>query len=472
VIVALCDYPLVSAPTVAALIAQHGSTPDSILLPSHQGLRGHPLLFPRTILDELDADLTLRDLVRRDPQRVLCCNVDDPGVLIDMDTPEDYHRIVELIETDETLERMESPMKLFTNCRLGGLELNNRIVMAPMTRSRATGNLPNGLMAEYYSQRAAAGLIITEGTSPSPNGLGYARIPGIYSAEQTAAWKQVTDAVHARGGKIFIQLMHAGRVGSVLNLPSGAELVAPSVVALSGNMWTDSQGEQPHDLPREMSADDIRTAIGEYVQASRNAIDAGFDGVEIHGANGYLITQFLDPGSNLRSDAYGVDAAGRNRFALEVAEEVITAIGAERVGIRLSPYGVFNDMSGSYDGIAAQYTELAAALGGLGLLYLHLVDHSAMGAPKPDPATVTDMSREFRAAGGRAVILSGGYDRERAELDLQSGAADLIAYGRPFISNPDLVERMKAGIATAEPDQATFYTPGPLGYTDYPAVTG
>jgi N-ethylmaleimide reductase len=363
-------------------------------------------------------------------------------------------------------------MKLFSDFRIGTVELNNRVVMAPMTRSRAIGNLPNDLMAEYYAQRAGAGLIITEGTSPSPNGLGYARIPGIFSPEQTAGWKLVTDAVHVRGGRIFIQLMHAGRVASVLNLPPGAELLAPSAIALSGKMWTDSQGEVPHDLPREMTEDHIRYTIGEYVQASRNAIAAGFDGVEIHGANGYLITQFLDPGSNRRVDAYGDGVDGRNRFALEVAQEVVTAIGSERVGIRLSPYGVFNDMSGTYDGIAAQYTDLAAALGRFKLAYLHLVDHSAMGAPRPDPATVAAMCRGFRAAGGQAVILSGGYDRDRAEADLQSGAADLIAYGRPFISNPDLVERLKGGLPLAEADQASFYSPGPAGYSDYPAFSG
>jgi len=363
--------------------------------------------------------------------------------------------------------------RLFEPCRLNESALfANRVVMAPMTRSRAIDNLPNVLMAEYYRQRAGAGLIITEGTSPSANGLGYARIPGAYSQEQTAGWKLTTDAVHGRGGRIFIQLMHAGRVGSLLNLPPGAELVAPSAVAMSGKMWTDSQGEVDHDPPREMTMEDIRVAIDEYVQASLNAVAAGFDGVEIHGANGYLITQFLDPGSNVRNDAYGADAAGRNRFALEVAAGVIAAIGADRVGIRLSPYGVFNDMSGTYDGIAEQYIELSRELGRLGLLYLHTVDHSAMGAPKPEPATIAAMCREFRAAGGRAVILSGGYDRERAEADLQSGAADLIAFGRPFLSNPDLVDRLKAGSPLAEPDQATFYTHGPTGYTDYPVFRG
>ena len=346
--------------------------------------------------------------------------------------------------------------------------LSNRIVMAPMTRSRALGNIPNQLMAEYYGQRAGAGLIITEGTAPSPNGLGYARIPGIFSEEQVAGWHLVTSAVHERGGRIFVQLMHCGRVVSRLNLPEGAETIAPSAIALSGAMWTDSQGEVPHDIPREMTLDDIARAVREFAQAAVNAIKAGFDGVEIHGANGYLITQFLDPGSNRRTDGYGGDAAGRNRFACEVASAVCAAIGAERVGIRLSPYGVFNDMSGTYEGIAEQYVDLVADVGKLGLAYLHLVDHSAMGAPKPDPDTVTAMCREFRSAGGSYAILSGGYDRVRAETDLLSGAADLVAFGRPFISNPDLPERLRQGHPLAEPDMTTFYTPGPAGYSDYP----
>ena len=357
---------------------------------------------------------------------------------------------------------------LFSKTTLGPLTLQNRLVMAPLTRNRATGNVPNELMVQYYAQRASAGLIITEGTSPSPNGLGYARIPGIYSPEQTAAWKLVTEAVHAGGGKIFIQLMQCGRVGSVLNLPPGAELVAPSAVAMSGMMWTDSKGEQSHDLPREMTPDDISIAIGEYVQAARNAMVAGFDGVEIHGANGYLITQFLDPGSNRRSDDYGGDASRRNRFALEVAREVAKAIGPELVGIRLSPCGVFNDMSGTYEGIEGQYGALALGLGAIQLAYVHLVDHSAMGAPKPAASTVSLICANFKHGGGGAVILSGGYDRERAEADLTSGEADLVAFGRPFIANPDLVKRLRSGAALATPDQATFYSPGPAGYTDYP----
>ncbi len=361
-------------------------------------------------------------------------------------------------------------MKLFSTCTVGAAKLQNHVVMSPMTRSRATDNLPNSLMVEYYSQRSGAGLIITEGTSPSPNGLGYARIPGAFSAEQTAGWQQIADAVHGGGARIFMQLMHCGRVGSTLNLPAGAELVAPSAVALGGKIWTDSQGEQPYDQPREMTPKDIELAIAEYALAAKNAVAAGLDGVEVHGANGYLINQFLDPGSNQRSDEYGGDAARRNRFTLDVAAAVIAGIGADRVGIRLSPYGVFNEMSGDYSGIAAQYIALAAAAGGLGLAYLHLVDHSAMGAPKPEPATVKAICQAFRAAGGGTVILSGGYDANRAEADLQSGAADLIAFGRPFIANPDLVARLQSGKELAVPDQTTFYSPGAAGYTDYPAL--
>ena len=362
-------------------------------------------------------------------------------------------------------------MKLFNSFQLGANELKNRVVMAPMTRNRAIGNIPNELMAEYYGQRAGAGLIITEGTSPSPNGLGYPRIPGIHSPEQTEGWKLITQSVHARGGKIFIQLMHGGRVGNLLNLPAGAELVAPSAIAMSGLIWTDSNGEQPYDMPREMTRDKIDSSVAEYAQAARNAISAGFDGVEIHGANGYLITQFLDPASNIRTDEYGGGITNRNRFALEVARAVVAAIGAERVGIRLSPYGLFNDMSGAYEGIVDQYTALAIGLGKLALAYVHLVDHSAMGAPQPEQSTVERICREFRTAGGGAVILSGGYDRDRAEADLESGAADLIAYGRPFIANPDLVERLIINAPLNAADQTTFYSPGSTGYSDYPTYT-
>jgi N-ethylmaleimide reductase len=359
-------------------------------------------------------------------------------------------------------------MKLFTPYQLGATALKNRVVMSPMTRNRALGNLANELMAEYYGQRAGAGLIITEGTSPSPHGLGYARIPGLHAPEQTAAWKQVTRAVHMRGGKIFVQLMHTGRVGNLFNLPAGAEILAPSAVAVKGRIWTDNQGELPYGTPRAMTLLDTRNAINEYAQAAKNAIAAGFDGVEIHGANGYLVNQFLDPAANQRHDIYGGDSMGRNRFALEVAVAVTSAIGADRVGIRLSPYGVFNDMGGDYAGIAGQYVALATALGQLQLAYLHLVDHSSMGAPKPKATTVQAICQAFRTAGGGSIILSGGYDKERAESDLAGGAAELIAFGRPFIANPDLVARLQNDWPLNVPDSATFYSPGAAGYNDYP----
>ncbi|MEI7011433.1 alkene reductase [Leptospira licerasiae] len=359
---------------------------------------------------------------------------------------------------------------LFTEYTLGKNKLKNRIVMAPMTRSRAIGNIPNDLMAEYYSQRAGAGLLITEGVSPSPNGLGYARIPGIFSEEQVQGWKKVTDAVHTKQGRIFVQLMHSGRVGNDLNLPEGAELVGPSAIGLKGTVWTDAEGNQPYSSPREMNSKDIQVAIREYVNAAENAIKAGFDGVELHGANGYLIEQFLHPSANHRNDEYGGDWKKRNRFVLEVATAVVGAIGADKVGIRLSPYGVFNDLE-IHNEIEEQYKDLAASLGKLGLVYIHIVDHSSMGAPKPTASVVTLIRESYKFQNPNGTyILSGGYDPKRADSDLKANNADLIAFGRNFISNPDLVERLEKGIPLAEPDASTFYTPGEKGYTDYPVA--
>lgn len=354
---------------------------------------------------------------------------------------------------------------LFSPFKLGPIELKNRIVMSPMTRSRSIGNVPGELVAKYYAQRADAGLIVTEGTSPSPNGLGYARIPGIFSEAQVAAWKVVTDAVHAKGGKIFLQLMHTGRVGHPGNLPANAEVIGPSAVKVGGEMWTDANGNQPFPDPRAMTLADIQSTIVEFANAARNAIKAGFDGVELHGANGYLIDQFLNPASNQRTDEYGGDPVKRNRFAIEVAKAVADAIGKERVGIRLSPFGVFNSQI-IFPEIESQYGALAKSLSEIGLAYIHIVDHSAMGAPKPEAATVAAIRSNFKGA----LILSGGYDRARAESDLTAGHGELVAFGRPFISNPDLVSRLKSGAALAAADASTFYTPGEKGYTDYPAL--
>jgi N-ethylmaleimide reductase len=356
---------------------------------------------------------------------------------------------------------------LLSKTTLGPLSLQNRLVMCPLTRSRATGNVPNDLMVQYYAQRASAGLIISEGTTPSPNGLGYPRIPGIFSAEQVAGWKKITDAVHAGGAKMFIQFMHTGRIGHPLNLPAGAKVVAPSAVAAKGEMFTDAEGLKPHPIPHAMTAADIKSTIAEFVQAAKNAMAAGFDGVELHGANGYLLEQFIRPNSNTRTDNYGGSIENRARFALEVIDATIAAIGKDKVGIRLSPFGVFNDMP-LYPEMEADYTYLAQKLNAAGLLYIHLVDHSSMGAPKvPD-----SMKATFRSVFKGALILSGGYDAARAESDLAAGKADLIAVGKPFLANPDLVARWKAGAAVNAPDMKTFYTPGPKGYTDYPALAG
>lgn len=357
-------------------------------------------------------------------------------------------------------------MKLFSKYQLGNITLKNRIVMAPMTRSRAMGNVPNDLMATYYGQRASAGLIITEGVSPSPNGLGYARIPGLFSQEQVAGWKKVTDAVHAKGGKIFVQLMHTGRASHPDNLPAGAKMVAPSPIALSGEMWTDANGMQPYPTPTEIPTSEIAATQQEYVTAAQNVIAAGFDGVELHGANGYLIEQFLNTASNKRTDGYGGSAANRNRFAIEVAQKVVAAIGADKTAIRISPYGVFNDIE-IYEGIEDAFTELVTELGKLNLAYLHIVDHSSQGAPEVPQALKTQLQKAF----GGTFIYSGGLDKEKAEAVLNNGQGDLVAFGRPFLANPDLVERFQNNLELAQPDYTKLYTPGADGYTDYPAVS-
>ena len=353
---------------------------------------------------------------------------------------------------------------LFGPAPLGRVTLRNRIVMAPMTRNRSLGNIPGELVATYYGQRASAGLIITEGTSPAADGLGYPRIPGIFSADQIAGWQAVTAAVHAQGGHIFLQMMHTGRIGHSANLAPGAEVLAPSAVAAAGEIWTDTQGMQPHPVPRAMTEADIQQVVAAFAQGSLNAVEAGFDGVELHAANGYLLEQFLNPGSNVRTDAYGGTQEKRARFVLEVAAAAAAAIGKDRVGIRLSPHGVFNDIA-PFPETEEVYAHLSAEINALGLAYLHLVDHSPMGAPAPAPATVA----RIRAAYHGPLILSGGYDRGRAEADLASGKGDLVAFGRPFIANPDLPARLASGTPLAAPDMATFYTPGEKGYTDYPS---
>lgn len=349
--------------------------------------------------------------------------------------------------------------KLLEAYRLGNIELKNRVVMAPMTRSRAIGNVPNELNELYYQQRSGAGLIITEGTSPSPDGLGYSRIPGIFSDQQVDNWKPVTSAVHSKGGRIFVQLMHTGRISHELNLPAGARVLAPSAVKPAGQMWTDSKGMVDFPIPNAMTVGDLDHTKQEFVNAALNAVKAGFDGVELHGANGYLLEQFLSPVSNIRADAYGGNIENRCRFVLEVAKAVSEAIGKDKTGIRLSPFGISSDMP-LYPEIEPTYLYLAEQLNKTGILYIHLVDHSAMGAP----GVPTSLKRAIRSTFTNSLILSGGYDQDRAETDLEKGAADLIAFGRPFINNPDLVERFRKNQPlSAELDFSTFYTPGEKG---------
>ena len=356
-------------------------------------------------------------------------------------------------------------MKLFESYKLGTIELKNRLVMAPMTRSRAIGNIPNELMAEYYRQRSGAGLIVTEGTAPSANGLGYPRIPGIYNDAQVAGWKKVTQAVHSANSRIFIQLMHTGRVSHPENMEPNTKVVAPSAIALDDQMWTDTKGMQAYPVPAEMTLNDIEQAQEEFVEAAKNAIAAGFDGVEIHGANGYLVDQFINPASNQRSDNYGGSVENHSRFAIEVAKKVATAIGAEKTGIRLSPNGVFNGMT-VFDKVDETYEYLARELSKLKLVYIHVVDHSSMGAP----AVGDEVKEKIRKAFGRTIIASGGLDKTSSEAILKEGKAELVSFGRNYLSNPDFEIRLKNDLPVQEPDFSTFYTPGEKGYTDYPAL--
>jgi N-ethylmaleimide reductase len=351
--------------------------------------------------------------------------------------------------------------KLFAPYLLAGLSLSSRVVMAPMTRSRALGNLANPLMADYYAQRASAGLIITEGIAPAPEALGYARIPGLFSPEQVSAWRAVTEAVHAAGGRIFAQLMHTGRVGHLANLPPATRLLAPSAVRAAATIWTDGEGMQPMSEPHAMDEADLAAVRDGFVRAAENAIAAGFDGVELHGANGYLLEQFLHPHSNRRSDRYGGSPAARARYVVEVVGAVAAAVGAGRLGLRLSPHNTFNDLPAHHE-VDATWSEVARGV--RGLAYLHVV-----ASPHPDfPATLAAL----RAGFSGPIMLNGGFDRARAQAAVAAGEADLVSFGRPFIANPDLVERLRARAPLADADQTTFYTPGEKGYVDYPRLAG
>jgi len=349
---------------------------------------------------------------------------------------------------------------LFQSFKLGSFTLKNRAVMAPMTRCRAIGNIPNALMAEYYGQRAEAGLIITEGTTPSPNGLGYARIPGLYSPEQVEGWRLITDAVHKKGGVIFAQVMHTGRVSHPDNMPPGSKIVAPSALVAKGMMWTDGGGMQAQPVPEALSLSDLKATQEEYLVAAKNAIEAGFDGVELHAANGYLLEQFLNPTTNLRTDEYGGDKEKRARFVIEVMESLAAALGGDKVGIRLSPHGTFNDM-GTYEGVKEQYLLIVEAAKRLGFAYVHTIrgDHV-------DPETLKALKTAF----GGPFIKCAGYDGQEAQKAIDAGEADLIAFGSSFLANPDLVTKMQTQAAFTSPKPELFYSAGAEGYTDYPTA--
>ncbi len=352
-------------------------------------------------------------------------------------------------------------MDLFAPVRLGALELRNRIVMAPMTRSRAgSQGMPTPVMVEYYRQRASAGLIITEGVAPSADGIGYCRTPGIYDQAQVDAWSDVTAAVHAAGGTIVAQIMHVGRVSSHLNKPAGSETVAPSAIRARGEIYTDQQGMQPFDEPRALRTEEIAGVIGEYRQATENAFAAGFDGVELHCTSGYLPAQFLSTGTNRREDHYGGSAGNRARFTLEVLETMAAVKGADRVGMRICPDNPFNDLRDENPG--ETFDALLSAAAPMGLAYLHAIRFPS--------GRVDNLALACRYFDGR-VIGNDSYDLAEANAAVAGGTLAAVSFGRHFIANPDLVERWRQGVELARFDPATLYTPGEAGYTDYPAAT-
>ncbi len=355
---------------------------------------------------------------------------------------------------------------LFSSLQVGAVSLPNRVLMAPLTRCRAEGaNVPTDLMAEYYGQRASAGLIISEATTVSPRGHGYPNTPGIYTAEHVAGWKKVTTAVHAKGGRIFLQLWHVGRVSHPAFQLNGELPVAPSAIQPKGQVWT---GKEMADYvtPRALALEEIPGIVAEYVKGARLAKEAGFDGVEIHNANGYLLDQFLRSGTNTRTDGYGGSVAARARLTLEVVSACISIWGSDRVGIRLSPGGVFNDMSDANP--AETFGYLLRELSKLEIAYAHVtrvtaqdIAHGAVSGVGPK-----ELRKDFKGV----LITAGGFDRAQGEQAIAEGWADAIAYGVPFLSNPDLPRRLEENLALNTPDESTFYASGAKGYTDYPAA--
>jgi N-ethylmaleimide reductase len=354
---------------------------------------------------------------------------------------------------------------IFQPYDLGPLRLANRIVMAPLTRNRAAAGLvPGPHAAEYYAQRAGAGLIIAEATQISPQAQGYQDTPGVYTPEQIAGWRVVTDAVHAKGGRIFLQIWHVGRVSHVDVQPGGAAPVAPSAIRAEtktfvNNAFTDTS------MPRALTLEEIPGIVDDFRRAAVNAIEAGFDGIELHGANGYLLDQFAKDGANQRTDAYGGSVENRARLMIEATAAVAAEIGAERTGVRLSPVSPANGVSSSDP--QAQFDHIVDRLDALGVVYIHVVEGATGGPRDVAPFDFAGLRRRFSGA----YIANNGYDLDLAEAHLASGQADLFAFGRPFIANPDLVARLQSGAALAAINPATIYGGGAEGYTDYPALT-
>lgn len=354
-------------------------------------------------------------------------------------------------------------INLLSPYKLGNLELPNRLVMAPLTRNRAgKGNVPGSLNATYYAQRASAGLIIAEATQVSPQGQGYPSTPGIHSAEQVEGWKLVTDAVHQKGGRIFLQLWHVGRISHPDLQPDGALPVAPSAIAPKGEAST-YEGPKPFVTPRALETSEIPEIIEQYRQGAKNALQSGFDGVEVHGANGYLLDQFLRDGTNQRTDEYGGSLENRARLLLEVTEAVTEVWGGDRVGVRLSPSGTFNDMHDS-DPLST-FSYAAQALNRFGLAYLHIIEVNESDLRHGGMEVPTSVLRD-RFAG--TLMVNGGYDWERSNAVLAKGEADLVSFGTLFLANPDLPQRFAVNAPLNQPDPTTFYGGGEKGYTDYP----
>lgn len=362
---------------------------------------------------------------------------------------------------------MSSPtVNVFSPIKVGPYTLANRMVMAPMTRNRAgAGNIPGDVAVEYYTQRATAGLIITEGSQTTPEGQGYPFTPGIHSREQVSGWRRVTEAVHARGGRIFLQLWHVGRISHPCFQPNGAAPVAPSAIKPAGQVYT-FEGLKDFVAPRALELAEIPAVIEQFRSGARHALEAGFDGIEIHGANGYLLDQFLRDGSNQRTDSYGGAIASRARFMLEVTEAVCGVWGADRVGIRLSPLNPYNDVRDSNP--EATFSYAVEQLNRFGLAFLHVTE---LGKDMPGAAGPAFDLRKLRKIFKGVYIANAGYDQARADAALAAGDADLIAFGVPFLANPDLPARFARNAPLNAPDLATFYSGGAKGYTDYPFLS-